>query len=107
MTFIDDFDIVKLTGFEWDKGNRSKNRLKHNVEASECEEVFFNKPIIIFPDEKHSVLEKRYKVIGISTNGRKLSLAITIRNNRIRVIMARNQSRKEKALLNEERSKTN
>jgi hypothetical protein len=92
-----------LDGFEWDKGNVNKNRLKHNVDTSECEEVFFNNLRIIFEDTKHTNrLEKRYRVLGISTNGRKLALAITIRNNKIRVIMARDQSRKERALFESE-----
>jgi|ERR1039458_6386912 uncharacterized DUF497 family protein len=84
-------------GFEWDEGNANKNRLKHDVDASECEEVFFNKPRIIFDDTKHSSnQEKRYRVLGISAKGRTLALAFTIRNNKIRVITARDQSRKER-----------
>ena len=105
MEYIEDIDLSQLAGFEWDKGNLNKNRLKHNVEPSECEEVFFNTPIIILPDEKHSNLEKRFKVIGVTGNGRRLSLAITIRNNKIRIIMARDQSKKEKALFEAERVK--
>lgn len=105
MEYIDDIDLSQLTGFEWDKGSLNKNRLKHNVEPSECEEVFFNTPLIILADEKHSISEKRYKVIGITRNGRKLSLSITIRNNKIRVIMARDQSKKEKSLFEAEKVK--
>jgi uncharacterized DUF497 family protein len=94
-----DINLSSVEGFDWDKGNLNKNRLKHNVESAECEEVFFNKPIIILDDTKHSTTEeKRYRVIGISTNGRRIALAMTIRNNKIRVIMARDQSRKEREL---------
>lgn len=104
MEYKEDLDSATLEGFEWDKGNLTKNRLKHNVEPSECEEVFFNKPIIILDDQKHSSeKEKRYKIIGITANGRKLSLAITLRSNKIRVIMARDQSRGERQLLKAER----
>lgn len=102
MEYKNDVDILTLEGFDWDKGNLNKNRLKHNVEPSECEEVCFNKPIIILDDQKHSGREKRYKIIGISSSGRKLSLAITIRNNKIRVIMARDQSRGERKLFEAE-----
>ncbi len=89
-------DLSQTDGFDWDKGNLSKNRLKHGVEAKECEEVFLNSPLILLPDEEHSKTEERYNVFGISSSGRKLALAITIRNNKIRVIMARDQSRKER-----------
>jgi len=99
-----DLDLSKVESFSWDKGNLNKDRLKHNVEPTECEEVFFNKPIIILNDEKHSTeKEKRYRIIGISTKGRKLSLAITLRENKIRVIMARDQSRKERGLYEAEK----
>lgn len=90
-----DFDFARIEGFEWDKGNLNHIK-KHHVEFRECEQVFFNLPIIILFDEKHSKIEDRYKVIGVTGRGRKLSLAITIRAEKIRVIMARNQSRKER-----------
>lgn len=89
------FDMSKIEGFDWDQGNLEHIK-KHKVEFTECEQVFFNTPIIIFFDEKHSETEERYKIIGLTTKGRKLSLAITIRSNKIRVIMARDQSRKER-----------
>lgn len=105
MVLVIDLDLSKIEGFDWDKGNLNKNRLKHNVEPTECEEVFFNKPIIILGDEKHSTKkEKRYRIIGISTNGRKIALAITLRRNKIRVIMARDQSAKERGLFKTEGS---
>lgn len=99
-----DLDLSKVEGFDWDEGNLNKNRLKHDVESTECEEVFFNAPIIILDDASHSTTEeKRYRIIGISTNGRKIALAITVRNNKIRVIMARDQGRKERELFETEK----
>lgn len=88
--------LSPVSGFDWDKGNANKNRLKHNVDTTECEEVFFNEPRIVFEDSKHSYREKRYRILGISSSGRRLSLAITVRESKIRVIMARDQSRKER-----------
>ena len=105
MEYKIDIDLSQVEGFSWDKGNLNKNRLKHNVETTECEEVFFNEPIIVLNDEKHSVKsEKRFRVIGISSKKRKLSLAITIRNNKIRVITARDQSKKERKAFEEEKN---
>ena len=96
--------FAELEGFEWNNGNINKNRLKHDVNILECEEVFFNKPIIVLTDLKHSEVEERYRILGITAGKRKLALAITIRNKRIRVIMARDQSRKERILFDKEKT---
>ncbi len=69
--------------------------MKHKVENSECEEVFFNNPVFL-PDRLHSQIEDRYHAFGITNNGRFLLLAFTIRKNKIRVVSARNQDKKEK-----------
>jgi len=81
--------------FDWDQGNLNKNRLKHNVTWEECEEIFYNEPLLVNPDIKHSQQEVRYKVLGQTNLGRGLLLAFTFRNDKIRVISARDQSRKE------------
>ena len=96
-------DLTNVEGFEWDEGNVNKNKLKHNVETSECEEVFFNEPRITLDDTRHSPeKEKRYRVLGRTTKGREFAVAITLRNNKIRVIMARDQSKKERTLFESE-----
>lgn len=97
-------DFNALEGFEWDKGNLEHIK-KHNVDFRECEDVFLNKPLIVFVDEEHSTAEKRYKIFGVTTDGRKLALAITIRNNKIRVVMARDRNKKEIMQLGGERKR--
>lgn len=92
-------DFRKLEGFEWDKGNLEHIK-KHDVVYKECEEVLFSKPLVVFFDKKHSTTEERYKVMGMSKKGRKLSLVFTIRKNVIRVLTARDQSKKEKRSVN-------
>jgi uncharacterized protein len=82
--------------FDWDKGNIDKNWEKHRVFYREAEEVFFNQPLLIFSDKKHSGTEKRYQALGVANNGRTLSIFFTIRNKKIRVISARDQNKKEK-----------
>jgi hypothetical protein len=52
-------EFDQFTGFQWDKGNINKNLDKHNVENWECEQFFFNEPLIILDDQKHSFSEKR------------------------------------------------
>lgn len=90
------FDFDRLVGFDWEEGNKQKNWDKHQVDYRECEEVFFNHPILISEDTKHSSPEQRYYVLGQSDTGRTLFLVFTIRNDKIRVISARDQSKKER-----------
>ncbi len=91
--------IENIIGFDWDKGNIDKNYIKHNVHWTECEEVFFNEPIIVENDIKHSSKnEVRYFVVGKTNSGRKLFLVHTIRNNKIRVISARDMNKKEREI---------
>ena len=90
------FDLNAITGFDWDEGNKAKNWEKHRVDFLECEEVFFNNPLIVGDDAKHSAQERRYFVLGRSNAGRMLYLVITIRKDKVRVISARDQSRKER-----------
>jgi len=94
--------LSKLEEFEWDKGNLEYIK-KHKVGYKECEEVFLNKQLIILGDNKHSIYEERFKVFGRSSRGRHLALVVTIRENKIRIIMARDQNKKERGDLNEER----
>ena len=90
------FDFESIIGFDWDEGNRQKNWEKHQFDFRECEEVFFNQPLLISEDIKHSLQEKRYHVLGRSDTNRMLFLVFTLRNSKIRVISARVQSKKER-----------
>lgn len=88
--------IADCTGFEWDAGNLFKNWEKHRVSAAECEQLFFNKPLVAGSDEPHSRSEARFYALGRTDFKRLLFVVFTIRKNRIRVISARNMNRKEK-----------
>lgn len=89
---------LKPLSFDWDKYNQFKNWEKHRVDYRECEQVFFNKPINFLYDKKHSQKEERFIALGITDKKRKLIITFTIRDNKIRIISARNQSRKERRL---------
>lgn len=89
-------DIHSIDGFDWDEGNRDKNWLKHLVSNRESEELFFNRPLIVATDTKHSELEERYFALGQTNDGRQLFVSFTIRLNKIRVISARDMSQKER-----------
>ncbi|MBN8216723.1 MAG: BrnT family toxin [Spirochaetes bacterium] len=85
-----------VTGFQWDKGNRNKNHLSHQVSNGEAEQMFFNLPPILWDDEKHSQGEQRHALLGTTDEGRWLTIIFTIRGTLIRVISARDMSRKER-----------
>ena len=91
-------DFSPVTGFEWDEGNRDKNLEKHQVSNGECEEVFFNLPLLLQPDEAHSKTEVRYYVLGQTNAGRRLFIVFTIRNEKIRVISARDMGKRERMI---------
>jgi uncharacterized DUF497 family protein len=91
-------DLSQLVGFDWDDSNREKNWEKHQVLASECEEVFFNLPLLLQPDPAHSQKEPRYYVLGHTIAGRRLFIAFTVREDKIRVITARDMSKKERSI---------
>lgn len=88
--------LTKLFSFEWDKGNIDKNLAKHNVANREAEEAFESNPKFIFRDEKHSQREERYGLFGITNKGRKLSVVFTIKKDKVRIISARDMSKKER-----------
>ena len=90
-------DIIKqCNGFDWDDGNLTKNARKHDVMPEECEQVFRNAPQFFMPDSRHSQSEERFYVFGYTDEERLLSVAFTVRGKKIRIIMARPMSRKER-----------
>jgi len=66
------------------------------VRFSECEEVYFRAPLLALNDPKHSRPEERFAALGRTALGRLLSIVFTFRDERIRVISAREMSRKER-----------
>lgn len=95
-------DFSHITGFDWDEGNRDKNWIRHRVSNGECEEVFFNQPLLILPDVRHSQTELRYYALGQTNSGRNLFVVFTLRDSLIRVISARDMSRKEREIYEQE-----
>ena len=88
--------LNNCTGFEWDDGNFDKNLILHSVSAMECEEVFFNHPLVTRKDEKHTQVEQRYYCLGHTDYGRLLFIAFAVRGRNIRVISAREMTQKER-----------
>jgi uncharacterized protein len=88
--------LAHCTGFEWDEGNLLKNWQRHGFSASECEQVFFNQPLVLTSDERHSERESRFFGLGHTDAGRRLFVVFAIRGQLIRVISARDMNRKER-----------
>lgn len=89
-------DFSNITGFDWDEGNVNKNRDKHSVSSGECEEVFFNEPYFIYLDERHSISENRYYLLGETNEKRGLFIVFTLRKSMIRIISARDMNKNER-----------
>jgi len=82
--------------FQWDKGNEQKNWISHQVSRKEQEEVFYDTKSKRFNDPKHSTpFEKRFLLFGKTKQGKKLVIAFTMREEKIRPISARPMKRKE------------
>jgi uncharacterized protein len=88
--------LSKCTGFEWDKHNAEKIRTVHNVTPVECEQVFFNIPVVAGDDEKHLETENRFFVLGQTDSGRLLFLVFTVRKDKLRILSARDMNKKER-----------
>lgn len=88
--------MPEFESFYWTGGNVEKNWRAHRVTPQEAEQVFFNAPLLAAFDSTHSEKEPRYYVLGQTDDGRRLFIAFTMRNRRLRVISARDMSRKER-----------
>ena len=91
-------EFSRAVAFDWDEWNAPKILEKHAVSQAECEQVFFNEPLVVGEDVKHSDAEARYYALGATDKGRELFLVFTLRGDHIRVITARDMSRKERRI---------
>lgn len=86
---------IDATEFDWDEGNAEKNWLRHRVSQAESEQVFFHEPLVVAEDELHSASELRYFALGRTDAGRLLFVVYTLRGEKVRVISARDMTRRE------------
>lgn len=86
-----------LSGFVWKDNLVEKLRIKHQVDNFECEEIFFNRPLVYGMDKSHSTKsDKRCFVIGRTNNNRLLFAAFKIVEGKILVISSRDATSKER-----------
>jgi uncharacterized DUF497 family protein len=89
--------VPEPIAFQWDPGNIDKNFKKRNVTIQEAEELFANEPFTTIEDGKHSTdTEKRFQGLGQTKTRRKLFVAFTVRDQKIRIISIRDMKRKER-----------
>ena len=82
--------------FEWDPDKADRNLLKHGVSFHEAATVFDDPLAITYADPEHADVEERYLTFGHSGNGRFLVVSHTDREDRTRIISARQGTRKER-----------
>jgi len=64
--------------------------------------VFFNRPLLVFEDIRHSVSEKRWAAFGKTDTDRFLVVMFTRRGNLIRIISARDMNKRKRKFYDEE-----
>lgn len=88
--------------FEWDSDKAAWNRKKHGVTFEEAKSVFDDDLFVAFLDPDHSVGEHRFLIMGKSVQGRLLVVAYTERSQAVRLISAREATRRERKAYEEE-----
>jgi uncharacterized DUF497 family protein len=88
---------MEFDGFNWDGGNKEKCQ-KHGVPIAEIESLFRGE-VLVGPDAAHSAVERRYRAIGVTAQGRSLFVVFTWRmrgvESLIRPLSARYMHKKE------------
>lgn len=82
--------------FEWDTAKAIENASKHGVEFTEAMTVFGDPLEVVIPDPDHSIGERQFLSVGLSSAGRLLVVAYTERQQRIRLISAREATARER-----------
>ena len=91
--------------FEWDPKKAAQNLRKHGVSFHEAATVFGDLLSTTVADPDHSVNEERYITVGMSDRRRLVIVAHTARGERIRIISARELTRTEREVYEEETKK--
>jgi uncharacterized DUF497 family protein len=82
--------------FEWHRAKAEENLRKHRVSFDEAVTVFYDPLSATFDDREHSADETRFITIGYSARGRLLVVAHTERGARVRIIIARRATARER-----------
>ena len=92
---------TRAVTFAWDEAKAVANVKKHGVDFREAATVVGDALSTTFPDVDHSVRERRFITIGVSTVGRVLVVAHTEVGDTIRIISARPATVRERRFYEE------
>lgn len=89
---------VSLHGleFEWDERKAEANLKKHGVSFFEAASAFLDELGLVIADPDHSEEENRFVLVGQSVYGRVLVVVHVERGVRLRIISARQATRRER-----------
>ena len=87
--------------FKWDSAKAKNNLKNHHVSFEEASTVFGDPHSTTIPDPEHSLDEERFVIIGLSYRLRTLIVVHTEKANVIRIITAREATRHERKIYEE------
>ena len=87
---------MKIENLIWLQDVIDKLAFKHQVEASEVEEVFENHPRIRFVQKGNRRGEDIYMALGRSEAGRYLAVIFIMKKNNALILSARDMAKKER-----------
>jgi uncharacterized protein len=91
--------------FDWSDEKALINFQKHDVSFEESMTVWNDEFAAFLHDDKHSIDEERYLMIGYSFKNNLLFVSFTERDDRIRIISSRKATKKERKRHEENRRK--
>lgn len=86
-------DMDDMSGFEWDRANTDKVEAR-GFTIADVERAFLNGRGTYFPDRRHAEHEERFWLIGVTDDGRHITVPFTVREDRLRPITAWTTNRK-------------
>lgn len=89
---------TRAVEYEWDAEKDRANREKHGISFAEASTVFLDPLAATVVDERHSPIieELRFRTIGYTATERLVLVAHTDRDDRIRIISARDATPRER-----------
>ena len=87
---------------EWDAKKAASNLRKHGIDFADAALVFED-DLALTKQDLHSHHEERFVTLGCDPQGRLVIVVYTLRGERLRLIMAREATSKERRQYEEER----
>jgi uncharacterized protein len=92
--------LSRFTGFEWNEKKGKSNFRKHGIAFNEAQGAFYDKSSALVKIIREGLSEERYILIGKTDKGRLITVVLTIREPKIRIISARHPKPKEVKIYN-------